>query len=808
MASVERARSLRRRGLVLGVVGCWASAWAALCAAGDETAKKLQKDGRETATRPAVDFEKEVKPVVESFCLKCHGGGGKKPKGDVDLSSAKEASCVEKDRKLWAVVLDRLEARDMPPEGKPRPTEKQYDKVVLWLKSRLNQTGCNGLIDPGRVTLRRLNRNEYNNTIRDLVGLDLRPADDFPSDDVGYGFDNIGDVLSLPPILMERYLTAAEKVAEAAIVVDRHAEITTERRQAIELGDDAGGSRFEERGRILSSNGEIGFTHVLPKNAAYLFKARVFGQQAGSEPVRMALKLDGKPLRVVEVRSRQDSPATFAVKIKAHAGPRRFSVAFLNDYYNEKDPNPKNRDRNLIVESFEIRGPLDQPPPPLPASHARILFKTPASGSRRDREACARAVLKRFADRAFRRPASNEEIDRLLVVFNEAERNGEKFERSIQLGIEAILVSPYFLYKVEVDRARPTLLKPGVVAVRPLSDYELASRLSYFLWSSMPDDELFELARKKALNKDEVLEAQTKRMLKDPKARALAENFGDQWLQIRNLKIVNPDRERFPNFDAKLRADMARETETFFRAIVDEDRSVLDFLDADYAFVNERLARHYGLSGVQGEAFRRVKLTDGRRGGVLTQASVLTVTSNPTRTSPVKRGRWVLEQLLGTPPPPPPPNVPELKDDKNAELKGSLRQRMEQHRADPNCASCHARMDPLGFGLENYDAVGAWREKDGGFPIDSSGTLPNGASFQGPTDLKKILKGRSRDFARCLTEKMLIYALGRGLESRDRCVLDAIVEELPRRDYRFSALATAIVKSQPFRNRSVERTLE
>ena len=369
----------------LAIVGFLTVAGAGMCAASDDETPK--KDTDKTAASAAIDFNKEVKPVIESFCLRCHGAGGKKPKGGVDLTAGKDESCVDKDRKVWEIVLDQLEARDMPPPDKPRPSEEQYDKVVAWLKSRLNQTGCNGLRDPGRVTLRRLNRLEYNNTIRDLIGLDLRPADEFPSDDVGYGFDNIGDVLSLPPILMERYLSAAEKVVETAIVADRQADIAMKRWQAADLDDNAGGQRFEDAARILSSAGEISVTHVLPKNGSYLFKARVFGQQAGPEPVRMAIKLDDKTLRTFEVRAKHDNSVVFAAKVKAHSGPQRFSVAFLNDYYNPKDPNPENRDRNLVVESFEIQGPLDQPPPPLPASHSRIIFKTPTS--RTDRRACA-----------------------------------------------------------------------------------------------------------------------------------------------------------------------------------------------------------------------------------------------------------------------------------------------------------------------------------------------------------------------------------------------------------------------------------
>jgi hypothetical protein len=382
-----------------------------------------------------------------------------------------------------------------------------------------------------------------------------------------------------------------------------------------------------------------------------------------------------------------------------------------------------------------------------------------------------------------------------------AEQNGETFERGIQLAVEAVLVSPQFLFRVETDPRRRSQREPQPPPIHPVNDFELASRLSYFLWSSMPDDELTRLAIDGKLRQGDNLEQQVKRMLRDPKAKALVENFAEQWLQIRNLKTVSPDPKQFPEFDESLRSAMFEETTRYFAHVMREDRSVLEFLDSNYTFVNERLAKHYGIAGVQGAEFRRVELNDDRRGGILTQASILTVTSNPTRTSPVKRGKWILEQILGTPPPPPPPDVPELKEGKDVVLSGTLRQRMEQHRANPACAVCHSRLDPLGFGFENYDAVGAWRDKEGTFPIDPSGTLPSGQTFQGPKALKAILKTRQDDFRRCLAEKMATYAVGRGMEYFDKCAIDRIVEGMAKNDDRFSSLVLEIVKSDPFQKR-------
>jgi hypothetical protein len=739
-------------------------------------------------------FREQVAPILEKYCNKCHGGA--RPKADLNLTAFTDEASVAKDLKVWEQVLEFVRSGEMPPEGKPKPSEEESARLVHWIEAQLSTASCSGLDDPGRVTLRRLNRSEYNNTIRDLVGVDFRPADDFPSDDVGYGFDNIGDVLSLPPILMEKYLAAAEQVAEKAIVADPRPTGPTKHWEGKRL---KGGSSHGDACRILASTGEIYADHDFPKDGDYLLRARAYAQQAGPEPAKMAFRLGDKDLHAVDVTAEEAEPAVYEFAVQVPAGKQKVAVAFLNDYFKADDPNPDRRDRNLLIERLEVVGPLELPT--LPETHKRIVSETPRDGN--DREV-ARKILEPLATRAYRRPLRPGEVDRLAQFVELAKKSGDSFEKGIQLALEAMLVSPHFLFRVEVDRVRRPQgqQQPPPGSVRPLNDYELASRLSYFLWSSLPDEELFRLAGEGKLHEDATLEAQALRMMKDPKAKALTEDFADQWLQVRNLKTVTPDPKLFPAFDDALRAAMLRETELFFEAIMAEDRSVLDFLDADFTFVNEKLARHYGLSDVKGDEFRRVTVPGDRRGGVLTLASVLTITSNPTRTSPVKRGKWILEQILGTPPPPPPPDVPELKED--VVLTGTLRQRMEQHRSNPSCASCHSRMDALGFGFENYDAVGAWREKDGSFAIDPAGTLPSGETFAGPAELKKVLKKRQAEFARCLTGKMMTYALGRGLDYPDRCAVDRVVDGLAQDQYRFSRLVLGIVKSDPFRKRKGE----
>ena len=741
--------------------------------------------------RPVSSFSAEVAPVLNKFCAGCHNPT--KTKGGLNLAKYPDEGAVLKDLKTWQKVLDQIESRAMPPETAPQPSEGDAAKITRFLQSALSKANCTTTPDPGRVTLRRLNREEYNNTIRDLVGVDFRPADDFPSDDVGYGFDNIGDVLTLPPLLMEKYLTAAEAIATEAVLADDKPRGPVRRFKGADLAKPGVNGHADDQGGILFySNAEIS-VEPFPKAGNYLLRVRAFGQQAGPELPKMELKVGGKLAASFLVKAEENAPAVYQTKVHIIRGGGKFSVAFVNDAYFPDNPDETKRDRNLQVEYLEVVGPLYSLPHDLPDSHKRILFRRPNLNNHRE---VAREVLQKFATRAYRRPATSAEVDRLVNLVDLVEKSGDRFEKGIQLAMQAVLVSPHFLFRVELET------RPG--APRALTDLELASRLSYFLWSSMPDDELLDLATKNQLRVGNNLDLQVARMLKDPKVKELVENFSGQWLQTRKLKLANPDRGRFTTFDEPLRLAMQREVELFFASIVHDDRAIGDFLHADYTFLNERLAKHYGIEGVKGDQFRRVPLLDKRRGGVVTMASVLTVTSNPTRTSPVKRGKWILEEILGSPPPPPPPGVSDLPDDKKDVARGSIRSRMEKHRADPNCASCHAKMDPLGFALENFDAIGAYRTLDGKFPVDSSGLLPDGQAFKGPVELKAVLMTRIKPFSHALTEKMMTYALGRGLEYPDHCVVDKLSESLIRDGGQFSRLISGIVHSDPFQKRGVE----
>ncbi len=726
------------------------------------------------SAQAAPTYGKSVRPLLEKYCYTCHGNG--KKKADLALDAYQDEAAIQNDRKTWGKILHHVRTREMPPENKPQPTQAERDLIANWIELEVFKCDCKHP-DPGRVTLRRLNRAEYNNTVRDLVGVNFQPADDFPTDDIGYGFDNIGDVLSLPPILLEKYLAAATKILDAAIITDP-------------LKPPA--RKFP--GGVLPSVGEISVPVDFPKAGEYILRAKAYGDQAGKEPARMGLRLANKEIKVFEVPGGEKSPGIYEVRLPLKAGTQPFAAAFLNDYYNPKGK-VGDRDRNLHVLEMEVVGPIENSLPELPATHRRIIFRQPSAGNQPE---VAREIIGRFAQRAYRRPVSVEEVNRLAKFVELAAKEGESFDKGIKLALSAVMISPHFLFRGELQ---PEPDNPK--SIHPVNEYALASRLSYFLWSSLPDDELFRQAEKGTLRKN--LDAQVKRMLLDPKAHALVDNFAAQWLQLRNLKQVSPDPKLFADFDEPLRAAMQRETELFFETILREDRSVLDFLDANYTFVNERLARHYGLEGISGEQFQRVFFKNKQRGGILTQASILTITSNPTRTSPVKRGKWVLENILGTPPPPPPPNVPELSEDKGKVLAGSLRQRMEQHRENPGCASCHARMDPIGFGFENFDGIGAWREQDGDFPVDPVGKLVSGESFNTPAQLRLILlKGKNEEFVHCLSEKMLTYALGRGLEYYDKCALDQIGKGLARNKYKFSSFILEVVRSVPFQQRRGE----
>ncbi|MFQ5731030.1 MAG: DUF1592 domain-containing protein [Planctomycetaceae bacterium] len=744
-----------------------------------------RRDRRATSMK---QFRTHVAPVLQKYCYECHGP--KEQMEGVAFHKLTDERSVFGGRKLWEKVHRVVKAGAMPPADHTlRPSDAQRRRVAKWIEESIFAIDCRLVDDPGRVTIRRLNRSEYNNTIRDLVGVDFNPAKDFPSDDVGYGFDNIGDVLSLPPLLMEKYLDAAEQVVRKAIVPDDPAK-KRQRVDAAKLKANGGARPVAGAGfRPIISTGEVYATFHFPKTGDYRLRAEAAADQAGKELAKMEFRLDGKAVKVFKVTGRR-RPKVYEFKLKVKQGNRKFAAAFINDFYNPKAPR-RNRDRNLGVRFLEVRGPIGSRVADRSPVHKRLLFAQP--GPKKTVKQAATEVLAKFLPRAFRRPVTADEVARYVRLVEFAVQQGEGFEGGMQVALQGVLVSPHFLFRIESDRDPND---PG--KKRPLNDYELATRLSYFLWSSMPDDELFAMAKTGTLHRPAVLERQVRRMLKDPRTKSLVDNFGSQWLNLRILDEVTPDRKRFPTFDARLRADMRRETELFFAAVIREDRSILDFLDARFTYLNEWLAKHYGIAGVKGDTFRRVKLTGNRRAGVFTHAGILTITSNPTRTSPVKRGKWILENIFDQKPPDPPPGVPKLDEKKITAGTLSLRKQLEIHRRNPVCASCHTTMDAIGFGLENFDAVGRWREKDGSVPVDASGELPGGARFSGPLELVNVLKRRKADFARCFARKLLTFALGRGLEYYDKCAVDAIAGAAAKRNYRFTEFVMQVVKSDPF----------
>jgi hypothetical protein len=790
-------------------------------------------------------FDSLVRPFVADNCVPCHGY--KKQKNGLNLESYESVASLTDDHDRWAEVVRKLRAREMPPEEEPQPAEHQRQAVAGWLARELERIDKTTPPDPGRVTARRLNRSEYNNTVRDLLGVDVRPADDFPQDDAGYGFDNIADVLSLSPVLMEKYVSAAEKVSRVALFGPPTLKPTLTRlrsdgrkvREARKAPD-----TYDVTG--LSMPNAFQTVYRVPVDAEYVVRVALTGlRPAGSEAIAITLWVDEREVQTIPhdqeggvsfADDRQDFNAhTVEFKVRLAAGDRRIAVAIprifegLPARYN--GPNPSKRPvppprefkappnatperlaqlrktfedtkaelekipmNGVRVNTLDIGGPYSQVTGPSRAGLAKIYTCGHLNGGHT--AMCARRIVTDFARRAFRRPVTAHELDSYVDLVKRAEQQEGSLAEGLAVGIQAILVSPDFLFRIERDHAHTATKATHY----PISQHELATRLSYFLWSSMPDAPLRRAADLGTLRNPGVLAAQVRRMLRDPKSHALSENFGGQWLQFRALESVTRDRDRFPEFEDYLRLSMRRETELFIDNIIRQDRRILDFIDGRYSFLNERLARHYGIANVSGPEFRRVDLSDTPRGGVLTQASVLTVSSYATRTSPVLRGRWVLDNLLDAPPPEPPPDVPNLKEEEIG-TAASMRQQLELHRKDPTCASCHRRMDPLGFGLENFDAVGAWRTADGKFPIDATGTLPDGRSFNGPEELRTILRADHQAFEHCLTAKLLTYALGRGLERYDKRTVSGIVSRLPAHEYRFSGLVLEIVKSLPFQSR-------
>ena len=717
------------------------------------------------------EFETQVRPALATYCVGCHGGS--KPKAKLDLSAPSD---VARDSARWLEVLKQLKTRAMPPDDAKKPLpEAEREKLVSAIDAALDRVDERAPRDPGRVTIRRLNRAEYNNTIRDLIGLDLRPADDFPQDDVGEGFDTVGEVLTLPPLLLDKYVDAAERILERAMVADGPAVLLEKKFEAASLTkekpvDGAIELRFDQ--------GLAQTMIAVPADGRY--ELRVRGRQEKSPEGRaiVGIRVDGVDTGLVNVPSEE---GVYSTSFELQRGERRLAIHHTppKAYDAKKDVIP---DTRLFLKEFEIAGPERS------ASHQRIFFVEDA-----------RKVLERFATRAFRRPLVAGELDRLVKLYDGARTQGKNFAGAVRIGLWSILVSPHFLFRVE----RGSGERDEFGSIK-LGDWELASRLSYFLWSTMPDETLLDLAAKGRLRDPAVLKEQARRMLADPRSRALVDNFAGQWLGLRKLEQVQPDREMFPQFTEAVRRAMHDEAWYFFANLIREDRSVLELIQADYTFMNEPLAKLYGIKMIAGDSMRRVPLSDPNRGGVITMAAILTLTSHPTRTSAVKRGKWILDEILGAPPLPPPPNVPELNEaSKNRpDAKTlTLRQRLELHRADPQCFGCHRRMDVLGLGLENFDAIGRWREKDGPKAIDPSGTLPTGESFSSPGGLKKILAGCKEDFARTLAEKMFVYAPGRTLERGDRREIKRAIEDLKKGDYRFSALVESVVSGYPFRYR-------
>jgi len=709
----------------------------------------------------------------------------------------------------WEKVVRKLHGGLMHPVGMPRPDAAAVNGFVTWLESSLDRAAV-AKTDPGRLPLHRLNRTEYGNAVRDLLALDIDPSALLPADDESDGFDNIADVLKTSPSLLEQYLTASSKISALAVGDSKTKPVSEVYHVPPDLSqeDQIEGLRQGTRGGVL-------IHHNFPLDADYDINVallqNIVGYITGLEwPHELEISIDGQRVFLAPVGGEADNKmsdtnlgvakdtldARLKTRVHVNAGPRTVAVTFLrrNAAASDEPLEPFTRDLDLqnmngvpLIDHVQITGPFEAKGPGDTPSRRKIFTCKPTSAAAE--VACAKQILSTLARRAYRRPVTDGETETLLS-FYQSGRNRGNFDDGIQEALRLILANPKFLFRSEAD--------PAGGPVGRLTDLELASRLSFFLWSTIPDDELLNLAAQGRLKDPALLDKQVRRMLADTRSEALVKNFAGQWLFLRNLQSVSPNQDDFPNFDDNLREAMRRETELFFGSILHEDRSLLDLLTADYSFVNERLAKHYGIPNVYGSHFRRVQIDDPNRRGLLGQASILTVTSYPNRTSVVLRGKWILENILGTPPPAPPPNVPSLKENSAGTKPLSMRELMEQHRANPACASCHKIMDPLGFALENFDAIGQWRIKEAAGPIDATGQLADGTKVSTPVDLRKALLAHSDQFVGTVTEKMLTYALGRGLEYYDMTAVRSITRQAEANQYRFSSLILGIVKSAPF----------
>jgi hypothetical protein len=731
----------------------------------------------------AQTFENTVAPVLGKTCAPCHNQD--LASGGLNIAGFTKASSLTSDRDGWSRILEKLRAGEMPPKGIPRP--KELDTAIQFAQGEIDKADRNSRPDPGRVTARRLNRAEYTNTIRDLLAVDFRAEKSFPTDDLGSGFDNIGDVLTISPVLMEKYYSAAGNIAHRAVGGDPLPKKPLELQLALK----------DRKVRRIDPSTIEGATHI-DFDGEYTIRIGLPGERGkDAAPVKLGFWMDGKLLNTIAAETKPSGLVYFnpysdeTMRLYIPEGDHVFRAGFIDDDF-VKTLTPKDlydSKKNKYLESITFVGPYASNVEK--ASRKKILICDPKSG-----QACVDKIVATLAHRAYRRPVTPAETAALTKFVALAKADGQSVEQGIQLAIQAMLVSPHFLFRIEHDTNPSDATK-----IHPISEVELASRLSYFLWSSTPDDDLLALAEAGKLRAS--LDTQVKRMLADPRSSAIADNFAGQWLELRNLDVVKPDPQKFPAWNPELRDAMRMETRLFFDSILRNNRPLSDFLDARYTFLNERLAKFYGIDSVTGPDFRRVELTTPERGGLLGQASVLTVSSYPTRTSVVIRGKYILQNILGAPPPPPPPDVPAL-DEGAVGTSASLRQQMEKHRADPTCASCHNKMDPLGFGLENYDGIGKWRSQDGKFPVDATGTLPNGKSFANPAEMRSLLKSQLPQFARCMVEKMLTYSLGRGVGASDRRTVDEIARNWAAADYPFQSLIFEVVGSLPFQSRRGE----
>lgn len=768
----------------------------------------------------AQDSASGHRAALNQYCVACHNQRTKTAGLALDTT---DLAKVGRDAEIWEKAVRKLRSGMMPPQGAPRPDDATRSALVSWLTSGLDRAAA-ASPNPGRPLLPRLNRTQYANVIRDLLSLEVDPAVLLPPDDAAYGFDNIGDVLGVSPVLLERYMDAAGRVSALAVGDPDIAPGSDTFRIRQDASQD-----IHLDGMPIGTVGGILARVTLPLDGEYDLTVRMFrtnlGVTRGLEyEHQIEYAVDGHRLHVFRMGGEADFKANLVnmtklgdeiderghIRVPLKAGPHVITAAFLQrtaaanptrlQPFIRSSTDTRDTSGHPHFEMFAVTGPFNPGGPGDTPSRRRIFTCRPAG--RADEEPCARKIITTLARRGYRGDVTGADLERLMDFYQSGQRAGG-FERGIQKALQRILASPKFVFHVETQ---PAAVAPG--EIYRISHLELAARLSFFLWSSIPDDELLQVAAKGLLHTPAVLEQQVRRMLADPRAGSLAANFAAQWLYLRNLKNMQPNSEEFPDFDDNLRQAFEQEALLFFQSIVEEDRNVLDFMTADYTFLNERLARHYRVPNIYGSQFRRVTLADETRRGLLGKGAVLMVTSHTDRTSPVVRGKWILENLLGAPPPAPPANVPPLNENPQREGKVlTMRERMEEHRINPVCANCHKLMDPIGLSMENFDAIGAWRTRDGntvtnpGTTIDASGELLDGVKVDGVVALRKALVRQPEVFAGTLTEKLLIYALGRGLSHHDMPAVRAIVRDSAKQNYRFSSLILGIVKSIPFQQR-------